>query len=326
MKNDSTQTLQTVTMHKQSKEISGLYVLKAICAYFVVAIHFSSFVYDYSFLIVTVRAAVPCFFLITGYFLYSNERCIEIKKIFSWIKKIAILIFLLNSFYYIYDHSKLPTIESILQSFVHGYEHLWYLTSLLHGLFIYLLLRICFSDKIICIFPLLVYALLVADQLNQVIVPMPLNGLFVALVYIGLGYAISKYKHKLKNRIFYCVLYAISIAFYYIFYKIDQSCFLLLILALFVNISFFCSFLKSDFSAKNPLVYIGKMHASNIYYFHMFVPHIMGFTLFHLLNYKYYPDYAAPLYIGCIIFSCVLLYSKCFVLFLYKKIQKCFKV
>ena len=48
---------------------------------------------------------------------------------------------------------------------------------------------------------------------------MPLNGLFVALAYIGLGYAISKYKHKLKNRIFYCVLYAISIAFYYIFYK-----------------------------------------------------------------------------------------------------------
>lgn len=319
------QTLQTVTMHKQSKEISGLYVLKAICAYFVVAIHFSSFVYDYSFLIVTVRAAVPCFFLITGYFLYSNERCIEIKKIFSWIKKIAILIFLLNSFYYIYDHSKLPTIESILQSFVHGYWHLWYLAALLHGLFIFILLRVCFSDKIICLLALLTYVLIVIVQLNQVTISPPLGGGFEALSYIGLGYAISKYKHKLKNRIFYCVLYAVLIVFYYIIYKIDQSSFLLLVLALFINISFFCFFLKSDFSAKNPLVYIGKMHASNIYYFHVFVPYIMGFTLFHLLNYKYYPNYAAPLYIGCIIFSCVLLSSKSFVLFLYKKLQKCFK-
>ena len=57
---------------EQRKSISSLYVLKAICAFLVVIIHFPM-KYGYYFYPI-VRIAVPCFFMISGYFLYSDNR------------------------------------------------------------------------------------------------------------------------------------------------------------------------------------------------------------------------------------------------------------
>ena len=52
--------------------IASLYVLKAICAFLVVVIHFPM-KYGYYFYPI-VRIAVPCFFMISGYFLYNDNR------------------------------------------------------------------------------------------------------------------------------------------------------------------------------------------------------------------------------------------------------------
>lgn len=52
--------------------IASLYVLKAICAFLVVVIHFPM-KYGY-YLYPIVRIAVPCFFMISGYFLYNDNR------------------------------------------------------------------------------------------------------------------------------------------------------------------------------------------------------------------------------------------------------------
>lgn len=56
----------------KSGPISSLYVLKAICAFLVVVIHFPM-KYGYYFYPI-VRIAVPCFFMISGYFLYNDNR------------------------------------------------------------------------------------------------------------------------------------------------------------------------------------------------------------------------------------------------------------
>nr|WP_302830143.1 acyltransferase family protein [uncultured Bacteroides sp.] len=54
------------------KEIQSIYVLKAICALLVVGIHVPSMLTNP--LSPITRMAVPCFFMISGYFIVSNKE------------------------------------------------------------------------------------------------------------------------------------------------------------------------------------------------------------------------------------------------------------
>lgn len=71
------------------KEIPSLYVLKALCALFVVMIH-TDFV-GKAYLSPVIRIAVPCFYILSGYFLYAGNAQKECSRAWRWVKKAFLL-------------------------------------------------------------------------------------------------------------------------------------------------------------------------------------------------------------------------------------------
>lgn len=81
---------------KVSSEISSLYVLKAICAFFVVACHAPNAGMPVFFRYL----GVPCFFMITGYFyLYSPDLSKVISRSSKATRKSLLLLGLLTPIY-----------------------------------------------------------------------------------------------------------------------------------------------------------------------------------------------------------------------------------
>lgn len=72
--------------------VTSLYVLKAVCSIFIVFIHIHTF-HEYELLAPLLRTAVPCFFMITGYFLVSEKRVDSRKVLRSLFKTIKITLF-----------------------------------------------------------------------------------------------------------------------------------------------------------------------------------------------------------------------------------------
>lgn len=137
----------------EERKYDGLYVLKVICAFFVVCIHtnFKLEFRDY-FLLIT-RTAVPIFFMISGFF---YEDVIAREKDKRQIFKILFLCLWANFLYFIYDmylyRKDLNKFFSIIfnknrfrlfillnNSPFSG--HLWYLGAILSVLIIFFLLR-----------------------------------------------------------------------------------------------------------------------------------------------------------------------------------------
>ena len=71
----------------KSQSIISLYILKFFAACLIVLIHVPTIKY----LLPISRLAVPCFFMISGYFLYDQDHLTITKKIKKAIKKILIL-------------------------------------------------------------------------------------------------------------------------------------------------------------------------------------------------------------------------------------------
>lgn len=111
-------------------------ILKVIAALFVIGTH-CSFLFDYSevsFRIVTngvFRIAVPFFFCVNGFFLFTVFKNGHIQ---TWLKRVGILyvIWMLIYIYfwtYLQDYNWLKMVLTL----VFGFNHLWYLAALLVG-------------------------------------------------------------------------------------------------------------------------------------------------------------------------------------------------
>ena len=87
-KNARVSRLPVVASHMstqgKSKRIESLYVLKAICAFFVITIHLPTF---QKILVPIAGVGTPCFLCITGYLLYSASKERELEKCISWAAK-----------------------------------------------------------------------------------------------------------------------------------------------------------------------------------------------------------------------------------------------
>ena len=136
---------------EQRKSISSLYVLKAICAFLVVIIHFPM-KYGYYFYPI-VRIAVPCFFMISGYFLYSDNR----EKLMSNLKRALrktlqvtiwayVFYFLVELFLFLIFKNNTLDIPShtllyyiVAGPSIGGSSHLWYLIAYIETLIIALI-------------------------------------------------------------------------------------------------------------------------------------------------------------------------------------------
>lgn len=136
---------------EQRKSISSLYVLKAICAFLVVIIHFPM-KYGYYFYPI-VRIAVPCFFMISGYFLYSDNREKLISNLKRALRKTLQVTIWAYAFYFlvelflflIFKNNTLDIPSHTLLYYIvagpsiGGSSHLWYLIAYIETLIIALI-------------------------------------------------------------------------------------------------------------------------------------------------------------------------------------------
>lgn len=274
---------------KQSEQEQGLYMLKALLALFVVIIHVPMF--GKSELKPLLSAAVPCFYIISGFFLYRGDRIKEIHCAWRWCKKIFTISVLVNLFYFIYwGVQGTWRYKAFCHAFLSGdllNAALWYLTAMWQGLLAFILIRRFVSSKVIYLLPLLIIFSLLEGRFHFLFedggayVPQwhRLNFFAVALPCLSVGYLLRKHVHRLKN------LY-VAIAFFVFFvvcgYAEDWIISIYVkkiisygIFTIPVAICLFLIFLNLKKVRLSFISDIGKYHSANIYYFHVFVRYIV---------------------------------------------------
>lgn len=279
----------------KSKRIESLYVLKAICAFFVISIHIPTIK---KILVPFAGVATPCFLSITGYLLYSASHEREMNKCKAWAIKSFWLAVICNSLYavvytYVLD-VELPWTEwnfyfktIFLGIGISGF--LWYLTALFEALLL-LFLIIKYCPKLINFLPLL-YIIAFIVRAYEAIPNFYFLGYFhpafirntciiTSLPFLATGYLIHKHQEKLLKNI--NLLYAIPItlvslvAEFYIRQNLalPSSYFMLGTYPLVVFLMLAC--IRNKNFDIPVLGYIGKKHSPNIYYFHgLFIMFLM---------------------------------------------------
>lgn len=193
--------------------IDSLYALKAICAFFVVAIHVPCFYKQYVGELLHV--AVPCFYMITGYFLYNGNKDGERKKAKRWLSKIIVISLFYNFIYlvaYLITGRLVWDASIVLNLFIFGDSvsyHLWYLTALCQALVIFIIVRkyekAFYLSLLFFLWDPIVYYI----GSNMGIEKMPgcvyMNCFARALPYLCAGYLISKNKDRIPGASYFLI-------------------------------------------------------------------------------------------------------------------------
>lgn len=227
------------------QEYFAIDFFRFIASLFIIAIHYPPFA-DVSYALsggfsnILCRIAVPFFFITSGYFL--GNKVLDSQKTISYIKKLIKL-------YLIYTVIYLPaSINGYLQSgysnkeiaikyvrglFISGsYNHLWYFLALIVSvILLYLIVnKLKFSDKTLLLIGAVLYTVGVlgcvfkADLLKvgflkgfleayfEIFVDTK-NGVFFGLLFVSIGYYISKYKDKFcaENKYFMLLILFLAV-------------------------------------------------------------------------------------------------------------------
>ncbi len=184
-------------------------ILKVIAALFVVGTH-CGFLLEYSealYHIITngvFRIAVPFFFCVNGFFLYTVFKNNRIK---IWAKRVGILYLvwmLIYAYFWVYLNDF--NLLKMISSFLFGFNHLWYLAALfVGGLVLYLFRNVSNKLLVVSTFVLFLIGLIIqylgefhvfAQQpmLDKLINYPPLhrNFLLFALPLLSIGYVIKR--------------------------------------------------------------------------------------------------------------------------------------
>lgn len=302
-------------MCKQEKKqrIESLYILKAICAYFVVYIHMGG---NNPLLMPLIGSMeTPCFFSITGYLLYSADCGLEGVKCIKWAKKAFWLAVSCNLLYilayYANGEDKLFTSLSFhVQNFFLGNQvsgHLWYLSALWQALLVMFLI-IRYVPRTINVLPIL---FLVAYFLRVYWEPshpgsgaLRCNFLVSSLPFLATGYLVHKYEDLVlkKLNILACLLVTLLVAYaeFYLrkHFGLRYSYFLLTSYPLVVFLMFACVRYKSF--TLPVLGKIGQFHSPNVYYFHILFMGVINVFLAPVWPNEFF---ALVVYLVCLPFS-----------------------
>lgn len=280
---------QTTRTNKQGS-IPSLYVLKAICAYAVVALHAPIGVA--SELIGTLgQIAVPIFFMVTGYFLYSEDGEQLGKRLESSIKKVAIIWLILNVLLTAISWNSIPPFHDwvvwgkwIFMGHHYSYGHLWYITALLQTLLFFYILTKLRLGRYIYLFSSLWILRTILGDLRPLIfgepesMVMSCNFALAGVPYIATGILIRKYEAHLKNTSALASVGIISFIGLTILsvYTLPQSNYWIYILKPINNLGLILScFLfalhNTQIGTNSTAEYIGKNLSGNIYYWHAVV-------------------------------------------------------
>lgn len=276
----------------ERQSIESLYALKAVCTFFVVALHSKLCYLDLykPFLMV----AVPVFFMITGYFLRAKSHVEgDSTAALGMLKHAVVITATVNLAYMLF----LSCIRQNFQAFlpfnlikifvftgaVYAY---WYLVALCEALlFLYLLFKYFPSrwlQPLLYIFPFLFvgavlygsYYGLVKDHNPEIF--WTNNACFVGIPCITTGYLIRKHEKKLCKRCFiYIAPIVFSITSMVEMFVSDSLPFRtgndFRVSTLPLAISLFIVCLLHRRIGSGLLAHIGKYHSANIYYMHVAV-------------------------------------------------------
>ena len=297
---------------KKKQRIESLYILKAICAYFVVYIHMNG---NHPLLMPIIGIGTPCFLSITGYLLYSADRDRERTKCITWAKKtfwLAVscnLLYLLA--YYANGDDKLFTSLSFhVRNFFFGNQvsgHLWYLTAMWQALLV-LSLIIRYVPRLINVLPflfLVAYFLRVYwEPFHPGLGEFRNNFLVTSLPFLATGYLVRKYEELLlkKINVIVCVLVTLLVAYAEFFFRkhfgIRYSYFLLtsypLVVCLMLTCAQYKKFTIPGFGK------IGQFHSPNVYYFHILFMGVINVFLAPVWPNEFF---ALVVYLVCLPFS-----------------------
>lgn len=249
----------------------------------VVALHApSGWATDYVRLIASV--AVPIFYLITGYFLYTEDRAHLQERLSKSIQKVLFIILITHTVYTLIDWRSIPSLEQYMlwfkwlilgQHFSGG--HLWYLTALLQALLLlWLINRLGYSKYLPGLITCLAFKVVFEDYREILFGTSPsmlaANALFYSIPWVATGFTIHKCQSKLLQYKgwLYVMLISIIVAYLVRFTLEGTAQVLLTPWARFTMIlSIFLFTLKNTEVGKgSPLAYIGKELSGNIYYWH----------------------------------------------------------
>lgn len=194
----------------ESKRNITLDYFKLILSFLVILLHsyplFNSFptLSNMSWLISNgiARIAVPCFFLINGFYLIHKKT--SNRFIFKNIKRLLVMYIIWILIYSYSIKLETQTLYTVCKQIFLGYAHLWYLLSYAQALLLFWLLKkLKISDFLLLIISIILYIIgffiqrhyMALDSVNTYFYnTYSRNAVFFALPFLSIGFLIAKHK------------------------------------------------------------------------------------------------------------------------------------
>ena len=329
--------------------ISSLYVLKAICAFLVVVIHFPM-KYGYYFYPI-VRIAVPCFFMISGYFLYNDNRekmISNLKRALSKTLHVTITAYLFYFLieivnYIIFKGNSLSTSSNTIFYYllagpqIGSSSHLWYLIAYLETLIVAFICTKSNTIKILwCLIPIGLTAnlllgkygfLLPSFDFSSVGIPKYIiarNFFTIGIPAFACGLLLRKNIAQINERvnnkkawitaISFLILASLEFVVLHIKFELKYMADIsLFTIPLAISLILLC--LKyPNFGEQSYIKTIGRKYSTDIYVYHMFGGNFLigfiGAIIYKITKVECLAIYNAPIvFIATLIFVIVL--QKC---------------
>lgn len=208
-----------------STAISSLYVAKCLGAFLVVLGHIPmGSLRDWLYPLTL--GAVPIFFMISGYFLYSEDERKSAQRAWRSIKKILPIFLLVTLFYWVLilpNHGNtITTWEQVLHFLIYGQlttVHLWFLMAMLQALVVFALLFRLRLGRFLWLFIPLIVTPLIGAKYSFLVTGGEIRELYYvfnsvcyAFPFMALGYTMKKHETRL-NRAPWSWLLVGSLAF-----------------------------------------------------------------------------------------------------------------
>ncbi len=283
----------------------SLDTLKCLCAFLVIVMHTTQSGYWTEMLYPIRRIAVPIFFIISGYFLFSSDIAVTTNRLKANISKVVSLVILSSCFYAVVNFLQGQTVEfDVIEVFLLNENPfsgpLWYLNSYLYVLFFFLVLaryKLFDHKSISRLFPLFILLLLTSlllGRYSQLVIGtnfsllITRNFIFTGIPFFGIGaYIKSRENNSLINlnnnslgALIVLFVVISTIERYLLANYLPKSDGDLTISAIVLSVLVFQFALSYNQTRDTIFSRCGRLYSLDIYVFHMF----FFIVLFHTIR------------------------------------------
>ncbi|MDY5858868.1 MAG: acyltransferase [Porphyromonas sp.] len=277
------------THPSKRQPIASLYVLKALCALGVVILH-APLGWTTDSLRLLASVTVPIFYMITGYFLYTEDERKVGDRLSGSIRKLVIILLILNVALTLMSLDSIPPLNDwvlwvkwLILGQHYTYAHLWYLMAGLEALVLFWVMNKLGLTRFIPWLMALWLLKFVFEDYRPLLFGEPAsmlaaNAVFYAIPCIAAGWFVRKHQELLLRCPYLglSLVLSIAIAFVVRFGLSDaiepQATWQILLTPIartFMIISIFLFALRhSSYGAGGRMEYLGRELSGNIYYWH----------------------------------------------------------